>query len=110
MQLPTHIYQYRWKKTLDFLTTFHSSAINDPCNGLLLYKPVEHAFDRAQVCIEVFSIEGQEDIFKFRLLYESLRNKTLIEHAKGLPGARDIHSRIENNFRTTFGDLDGSLS
>jgi len=103
-----HIYQHRWRK-INILTTFPPDFINDPRNGLLLYKPVEHAFDRAQVymCIEVFSIEGQEDIFKFRLLDENLRNKALTEHAKGLPGAGDIHSGIENDFTTTFGDLDG---
>ena len=88
----SHIFQARWK--IKILTTFHPTVIHDPRNRLMLYKPVEHAFDRAQVCIKVFSKEGREDIYKFHLLDENLRNKSLTEHAKGLPGARENSCQI----------------
>jgi hypothetical protein len=63
-----HIYPHRWN--IQLLTSFPSSVINDPRNGLLLHKAVERAFDSAQVCIDVQCAgEGQEsqleDIFIF---------------------------------------------
>lgn len=82
--------------------SFPSSVINDPCNGLMLPKSVECAFDRAQVCIDVqcgegwVNFEGQ-DLFTFRLQDKSLRNEKLTACASGL------------GFETTFGDLDGQL-
>ena len=75
--IAAHILPHRWK--INLLTTFSLSVTNDPRNGLMLYKPVECAFDRAQLCIDVESTEGQ-DLFKFRLLDESLRNKKLIDY------------------------------
>lgn len=98
----SHIYAHRWK--INLLTTFPLSITNDPRNGLILYKPVELAFDRAQVCIDVkVSTSGQLDLFTFRLLDESLRHQDLGEYAKELPGAPSIQ---QISFNTTFGDLD----
>jgi len=51
--------------------------IDDPLNGLLLYKPVEWAFDRAKICVEVKS----GDNMTFRLLDEALRNTLLVDQA-----------------------------
>ena len=39
-----HISQHRWWRALPFLTSL--TDIDDPHNSLLLYKPVEDAFDR----------------------------------------------------------------
>lgn len=75
-------------------------------NGLLLYKPVEVAFDQKQLCVEV----DEEKQYKFYLLDETLRTVKLVDAAlphfsakynKSVTGGVDL--------QTTFGDLDGRL-
>jgi hypothetical protein len=90
----SHIFQYRWRK---YMRNF--SSIEDINNGLRLYKPVHWAFNRAKLCIE---IKGGD--FKFRLLDPSLKTIKLTHKAD------EIHERARNDdedFSTTFGDLDG---
>ena len=49
--IAAHIFQYRWQRFLPILSSF--TDIHDVHNGLLLYKPVEWAFDQAKLCIQV---------------------------------------------------------
>ena len=60
------------------------SDMNDVRNGLLLFKPIEWAFDTSRV---YFVREG--DYYVFRLLDQSLHSRTLVdvwqkvEHQRG---------------------------
>jgi hypothetical protein len=101
--IASHIFQHKWKKELPQLTSI--TDINDPCNGLLLYKPVEWAFDRAKICVEVKS----GDKMTFRLLDEDLRDTLLVDKACHLRDERKGGKKPpkgEENLRMTFGDLD----
>jgi hypothetical protein len=98
-----HIFQYRWRKFLSLLSSL--KGIDDACNGLLLYKPVEWAFDRAKLCIEVNSAGRMT----FRLLDQDLRDIKLACKARSLRIAAKRDGELvgrENNLQTTFGDLD----
>jgi hypothetical protein len=72
----------------------------------LLYKPVEWAFDRAKICIEVNSKEEMT----FFLLGEGLRDIKLVDKACELrsEGKRGNQpSKSERKLQMTFGELDG---
>ena len=100
----SHIFQHKWQSQLPYYTSLKN--IDDARNGLLLYKPVEWAFNRGKLCIEVNS-EGQ---MTFLLLDDSLRDVKLVGKACQLREERRHGNRpfgIENNIQSTFGDLDG---
>lgn len=102
--IAAHIFQYRWRKFLPILSSFKD--INDVQNGLLLYKPVEWAFDRAKIFIEV----NDTDKMTFRLLDQSLRNIKLTDKASELRKEAKFERSLVGNEVTllkTFGDLDG---
>jgi HNH endonuclease len=97
-----HIFQRRWWKFLPFLTSLRD--IDDVQNGLLLYKPVEWAFNRAKVCIKFNSTGGMS----FRLLDEDLHDVVLTTKACSLlPSVVDNEIGGEGVPYSTFGDLDG---
>jgi len=99
----SHIFQYRWRL---YLPSFSSiTDINDARNGLFLYKPVEWAFDRAKLCIEVRG----GDMF-FRLLDPGLETVKLTDKArefKDIVRTPEIEA-AEAHIEMTFGDLDGA--
>jgi hypothetical protein len=98
-----HIFQLRWQTSLSSVTSL--TDINHVRNALLLYKPVEEAFDRARLCIEV---KGQT--MRFRLLDEVLRTTKLTDRAVILRKAAKLEIPLtpaEMALKTTFGDLDG---
>ena len=100
----SYIFHYMWRKELPEFTSL--TDINDPCNGLLLYKPVEWAFDRAKICVEVKS----RDEMTFRLLDQDLRGILLADkacHLRDQRGGGNQRLKEEENLRMTFGDLDG---
>jgi hypothetical protein len=90
----SHIFLYKWRNRMLRHTDFRD--INDVRNGLLLYKPVEWAFNRAKMCIEV----DEMGRMTFRLLDYDLYNVKLIE----LRSKRRTFGTT--NVQTTFGDLD----
>jgi hypothetical protein len=101
--IASHIFQYRWRMHLATFSTI--TDINDARNGLLLYKPVEWAFDRAKLCIEV---KGGDMVF--RLLDRGLENVKLTDKS---PGFKEITrtpeiEAAEAQLVMTFGDLDGA--
>lgn len=98
-----HIFQRRWHKYLSSLSEF--TNIDDARNGLFLYKPVEWAFDRAKLCIEL-----KDGNMTFRLLDPGLKDIKLTDMASELrvKGKREGTPRgAEVSLQTTFGDLDG---
>jgi hypothetical protein len=99
----SHIFQRRWWACLSIYSKL--TDINDIRNGLLLYKPVEWAFDRAQLCVE-----RSGGFMRFRLLDPTLKNMKLTDMAKELRLASkrsETLDDIEADLQTTFGDLDG---
>lgn len=97
--IASHIFQHRWRK---YLSTFSElTHIDDEHNGLLLYKPVEWAFDRAKVCIEV--IDGE---LRFHLLDSDLTQVTLKDVAKEIKWYNVAEEEVS---MMTFGDLNGRL-
>ena len=46
--IAAHLYKSSWAVFVDLALGF--SDIDDVRNGLLLWKPIEHAFDTAQMC------------------------------------------------------------
>jgi hypothetical protein len=80
--------------------------IDDLRNGLLLYKPVEKAFDAAKLCIEV----NPEGKMTFHLFDEDLRDLELADYACRLrkqANCGDRRLEAEEDLHITFGDLDG---
>jgi hypothetical protein len=101
--IAAHIYQHKWRNQLKRFTTL--TNIDDVRNGLLLYKPVEWAFDRAKMCVEV----KPPNEMTFLLLDEDLRNVELADKACELrrnSGRGDLRNIEEVELHTTFGDLD----
>jgi hypothetical protein len=97
--------------------------INDIHNGLLLYKPVEWAFDSGKLCI---GVKSKDDMI-FHFLDENLSNVKIADKAAEIRVGKqkkqskkikvDLegshveikgHFGIEKDLHTTFGDLDGS--
>jgi hypothetical protein len=100
-----HIFQLCWQTSLSAVSSFQITDINHVRNALLLYKPVEDAFDRARLCIDV---KGQT--MRFRLLDEMLRTTKLTDRAVVLRKAAKLQIPLtpaEMALTTTFGDLDG---
>lgn len=105
--LPTvvasHIFQHRWAKFLQVFTGLND--VNDVRNGLFLYRPVEVAFDEAQI-----SIRAKNGQIRFWLLDETIRDKKLVDVAQTIRRTANIDPTLrgeEGSLTTTFGDLDG---
>jgi hypothetical protein len=101
--IAAHIFQFRWWRSLPLLTSL--TEINDVRNALLLYKPVEDAFDRARLCIDA---DGQT--MRFCLLDETLRTTKLADRAATLRKLAKLEiptTPAEIALEETFGDLDG---
>jgi hypothetical protein len=107
--IASHIFQHRWRLTLPFLSQILDiKDVNDVRNGLFLYKPVEWAFDRAKIFIEMN--ETVTGSMLFRLLDQDLRDVKLADKASELrmEGKRERPPvGREASLQTTFGDLDG---
>ena len=99
-----HIFQHKWQDRLPQLMLLKN--IDDMCNGLLLYKPVEKAFNAAKLCIEV----NPEGKMTFRLFDDDFRDLELTEYACQLrkqANCGDWRLKEEEDLHITFGDLDG---
>ena len=72
-----HLFKSCWasysEERLDF------SDINDPRNGLLMFKPFEYAFDNSHICFQYDSTTG---LFKLKILYSELKNMTIKEYVQ----------------------------
>jgi hypothetical protein len=97
----SYIFQWRWRRSLSTFTTF--TDINDTRNGLLLYKPVDWAFGRGVLCVEISG-----GCMSFRLLDPTLKNVKLTDMASNLRNqCKHPNNCDEVDLPTTFGDLDG---
>jgi hypothetical protein len=103
--IAAHIFQYRWRR---YLSTFSGlTNIHDVRNGLFLYMPVEWAFNRAKLFIQV----NKTGALTFRLLDQGLRDVKLADKASELVRMEGERERAPVGrgvtHQTTFGDLDG---
>ena len=71
-----HIFQKKWAKSRKIIDL---QEINDVRNLLLLFKPIEVAFDEGRIC---FLWDNEDNQFKMRVLDPSIRSKTLLHLAQ----------------------------
>jgi HNH endonuclease len=93
-------------------TLMQIQDIDDPRNGMLMFKPVEYAFNHCQLSF----IRDYDDSFKLKLFDVSIRDTKLIDYITD-PYQRqvvidavlvvDLKNRCKFNLETTFGQLDG---
>ncbi|KAJ3399940.1 hypothetical protein CcCBS67573_g05215 [Chytriomyces confervae] len=70
-----HLFKECWKDSCYDRLGFQK--IDDPRNGLLLFKPFEYAFDNSHIC---FQFSAEHGIFTMRILDPSIRALTLREY------------------------------
>jgi len=103
--ITAHIFQHHWQRYLSSFST--TTGIDNACNSLLLYKPVEWTFDRAKLFVEII-----DSVMTFCLIDQELENIKLVDKTielqaqNGRPGTC---SREEAALKITFGDLDGAV-
>jgi hypothetical protein len=88
------------------LAIMQIADIDDVRNGLLLFKPVEHAFDKFQIS---FLYDKATDRFFLKVFDTSIRNETLISFIQDPNQLKALLDTRSCTFDpcTTFGDLDG---
>ncbi|KAG2796775.1 hypothetical protein PC111_g21578 [Phytophthora cactorum] len=100
------------------LVMMQISDIDDVKNGLLLFKPLEHAFDYFQISF----IRDDTDAFRLKLFDPDIRDTRLIDltdrNGNQVLSAEQIgvlfnsvslaKKRCHFDVQTTFGDVDGS--
>lgn len=67
--IAAHLYKSLWAVFVELALGF--SDIDDVCNGLLLWKPIVHAFDTAQMC---FTHDTQHNRYDKMSSSQSLRS------------------------------------
>lgn len=78
--------------------------IDDPRNGMLMFKPFEHAFDRSEICF----LKRADGFFYMEILKPGLSDKTLAEYSRennfssfSVIDSTDISSSKFEDFTTT---------
>lgn len=72
-----HLFKSCWAR--DCKARLGFDDINDPRNGLLLFKPFEFAFDNSHIC---FQFDAQSEYFKMKILNTQLKDLTLAEYIR----------------------------
>jgi hypothetical protein len=70
-----HLFKSCWAKDCEARLGFED--INNPRNGLLLFKPFEYAFDNSHICFE-FDVQNNE--FYMKILKPDLKDKTIRQY------------------------------
>ncbi|KAI9329599.1 hypothetical protein BDR26DRAFT_841968 [Obelidium mucronatum] len=70
-----HLFKWSWKDSCFDRLGFRN--IDDPRNGLLLFKPFEYAFDNSHMC---FEYSADLKVFQMRILDTSIRTLTLRDY------------------------------
>eukprot|EP00128_Syssomonas_multiformis_P018004 Colp12_sorted_trinity150504_noHs@2791 len=95
----SHIFKKEWESNCALVGL---QSINQGDNLLLLYKPIEWAFDDSRLC---FAYDAKGDTFTARLLDPSISNLRLSTKASQLLGKNYKCDQAMANM--TFGQLDG---
>lgn len=72
-----HLFKFCWAEFCDDRLGF--SNIDNPRNGLLMFKPFEYAFDNSHVC---FHYDSDMEMFKLKILLPDLKKMTIREYIK----------------------------
>ncbi|KAG2447328.1 hypothetical protein HYH02_007657 [Chlamydomonas schloesseri] len=102
----SHLFKYCWKPYLR--TPLGLSDINDPRNGLLLFKPLKHAFDDSRICFSMVEEVGGPK-FRLELLDPSLKDVKLWDYAEDNHPCKGYgkHQICTYAAEATFGELQG---
>ncbi|DBA99022.1 TPA: hypothetical protein ACH3X1_014292 [Trebouxia sp. C0004] len=99
--IAAHLYKSSWAVFVELALGF--SDIDDVRNGLLLWKPIEHAFDTAQMC---FTYDTQHNSFVARVLNPALLTEKLSSYGQRVMGARWAAPSSARAMTLTFADID----
>ena len=85
-----HLFKSCWAP--DCKTRLGFDDINNPRNGLLLFKPFEYAFDNSHIC---FRFEGESETFHMKILKPDLKDMSIKSYIQ-------VEKEIDNRdlFRT----------
>lgn len=112
-----HIFKHEWASDAAILLGI--TKIDSTRNGLLLFQPIEKAFDRSQLC---FVKEAGKGSFQLKILDPSLRGQDLFTSCLKLIRKEDCeklqlsltdvqntvsNALVNNGRQLTFGDLEG---
>lgn len=70
-----HLFKFCWADSCEARLDF--SDIDNPRNGLLMFKPFEFAFDNSHIC---FQHDADTELFKLKILYPKLKEMTIREY------------------------------
>jgi len=97
----SHIFQKKWAKSR---MTIDLKEINDVKNLLLLFKPIEVAFDEGRICFLWDSAVSQ---FRMKVLDPAIRNKSVLDLAlRQFPSYST--SNVDAILNSTFAVLEGN--
>lgn len=74
--IAAHIFKHAWAEFVERWMGF--SDIDDVRNGMLLFKPIEHAFDHGKLCL----MEDRGDSLVCRLIDPALKNTGLLAYMR----------------------------
>ena len=72
-----HLFKFCWADSCEARLDF--SEIDNPRNGLLMFKPFEFAFDNSHIC---FQYDADTELFKLKILCPALKNMTIRDYIK----------------------------
>ena len=72
-----HLFKFCWADSCEARLDFID--IDNPRNGLLMFKPFEYAFDNSHIC---FQYDSDTELFKLKILYPKLKKMTIREYIK----------------------------
>jgi hypothetical protein len=97
----SHIFQKKWAKSRAIIEL---KEINDVQNLLLLFKPIEVAFDEGRIC---FLWDSSVSKFKMKVLDPAIRTKTVLDLAiRQFP--KDSTTNVNSILNSTFEALEGN--
>ncbi|DBA83793.1 TPA: hypothetical protein ACH3X1_006320 [Trebouxia sp. C0004] len=96
--IATHLYKSSWAVFVEL--AFGFSGVR---NGLLLWKPIEHAFDTAQLC---FTYDTQTNSFVAQVLNSALLTEKLSSYGQRVRGASWAAPSSARAMTLTFADID----
>ena len=98
--IAVHLFRWRWKDKCHRLSF---DDIDDTRNGLLLYKPIEWAFDAGRICFW----KDEDGSLRLKLLDPSLRSVNIVNKARALQGTYFVEPVGSVVLGKTFGDIEG---
>jgi len=89
------------RRIADLASDLEINTINDPLNALMLYAPIERAFDNLRVCIELWhnpEVDEDNQEMRFTVLDSSLLEVSLVDSKMALE-AKEKSNQTEDQKR-----------